>query len=303
MNWNTDITVESALHSFVAEYQLPESYYDMALEWFVPLSDKINSQHRESKRTLLIGLNGCQGSGKTTLASLMVFLFKYVFKKQAVAISLDDFYLTRNERLDLARNIHPLLKTRGVPGTHDIDLAMKTLQGLVATHGLTAIPQFNKAIDDRAPLANWLRIEAPVDIVILEGWCLGTPVQSGIALETPINELEYTKDRDGSWRKYVNQKIESDYTPLYALIDSWIMLKAPSFDSVFQWRLEQEDKLIRGLGNSSKENQTMNSLEIGFFIQHFQRLTEHSLLCLPETVNHLFKLDSDRDIIRYSQRK
>ncbi len=35
-------------------------------------------------------------------------------------LSIDDYYLSKIERLRISQKVHPLLITRGVPGTHDI---------------------------------------------------------------------------------------------------------------------------------------------------------------------------------------
>src|SRR5690606_21579360 len=106
--------------------------------------------------------------------------------------------------------VHPLLATRGVPGTHDIGLARATIAALRA-EGMVAIPRFDKALDDRAPESSWPRMQAPVDVIVLEGWCLAVGPQPAAALAAPINSLEADEDPDGIWRRYVNQCIVDDY--------------------------------------------------------------------------------------------
>ena len=163
-----------------------------------------------------------------------------------VSLSLDDFYLTKVERNHLAATIHPLLATRGVPGTHDVQLAIDSIQSLVAGKK-TLITRFDKSIDDRAPLTNLKTIEGKIGLVVLEGWCLGAKAEPTEMLTQPLNSLEEQDDRDGIWRTYVNQALSVDYPPLFALVDELIMLQAPGFDTVFNWRLEQEQKMVKRL--------------------------------------------------------
>jgi D-glycerate 3-kinase len=249
----------------------------------------------DTKNPLLVGVSGCQGSGKSTMAEYLRLVWKWRYGLNAVVLSLDDFYLTRTGRLQLAAEIHPLLVTRGVPGTHDIILAQNTLDRLLDSNrqDAVAIPRFDKATDDREPLSNWDQIHTQADIVLIEGWCLGVGPQAEADLIPAINVLEAEEDQDGSWRRYVNDIIASDYVPLYDRIDQWVVLQAPSFECVYRWRLEQEDKLRV---NSDPDDRVMSAEEIGRFIQHFQRLTEHGLRTLPQRAGWLFELDQERRI-------
>src|SRR5262245_54933917 len=74
----------------------------------------------------LLAIAGAQGSGKSTLSRLLSDELVRLGRR-AVTFSLDDFYLTRREREALAAAVHPLLVTRGVPGTHDVDLCERIL--------------------------------------------------------------------------------------------------------------------------------------------------------------------------------
>ena len=88
------------------------------------------------------------------------------------------------------------------------------------------------------------------------------------------------------------------------MVDRLVMLAAPSFDSVFDWRLEQEQKLaesIRMMEKGVLGAKTMNEKEISHFIGHFQRITEHCLLEMPARADHLFRLNNDRSIRSYNR--
>ena len=293
------------LQEFLKEHGLPQSFLKTLDEWYIPLAGRIAKHHDAAGRTLLIGVNGSQGSGKSTLAALLTQLLAQGFGLKAIDLSIDDFYLSRDARLSLARQIHPLLETRGVPGTHDVSLMCETLQQLTRESGGVCIPRFDKARDDRYPENQWHRVLAPVDIVIVEGWCLGTPAQADAALDSPVNDLEALEDPDGRWRRYVNQQIGGRYQDVYQMMDLWIMLQAPSFACVYQWRLEQEeklaDKLLAGDQQNSSRNRLMTATQISRFIQHYQRLTEHSLEQLPGRVHFLFSLDAARQVVAYGE--
>ena len=166
-------------------------------------------------------------------------------------LSIDDLYLTRAERQDLAQGVHPLLMTRGVPGTHDVDLGERILNEL-CQDGPTAVPRFNKAIDDRAPATTWPICDQAVDVVIFEGWCIGAQAQDDEVLEQPINQLETAEDPDARWRRYVNQQLNEVYPRLFGGIHRMVMLRAPSLEQVIAWRTEQEQKLAEKAAASGR---------------------------------------------------
>lgn len=285
------------IHGFISNNGLSEAFLQQAVYWFDPLVEKLIEHQIGAKRTFVVGINGCQGSGKTTLAEYLCLRLKARELKVA-AISIDDFYLTHTQRQQLALAVHPLLATRGVPGSHDLELALETLQQLSTTSGAVKIPKFNKAQDDRLPKEQWpVESETPLDIIILEGWCVGISAETEDALLKPVNELESLQDPNGKWRRYVNQQLENDYPALWQLIDCLIMLQVPSFSCVYQWRLEQEQKIKL----ASVNHRIMNAEQIKQFIQHYERLTQHSLKTLPLTCQYLFKLSENRSIVGYQE--
>ncbi len=265
----------------------------MASQYFLPLVEAIAL---ETNNTLMIGINGCQGSGKSTLAALLERILTERYDKRVANLSIDDFYLTKAERAKLGEKIHPLLTTRGVPGTHDIALLENTLKQLT-TSGQHTICRFDKATDDRATENQLTRIDTPVDIIILEGWCVGVTPQDQIALSEPINQLEKTEDANGQWRSFVNASIEH-YQQVFKQIEQLIMLKAPSFECVKEWRAQQEKQLSL----KTKQYSPMSCEELEHFIAHYQRLTEHMLRETPKIANHVFHLNSQHKIIRHDRK-
>lgn len=296
------MNITSQEQAFLDRNQLPSTYLDIANQWFCPIVNSISDNFNPNNTPKIIGINGCQGSGKSTLADYLCTIVADRLGVTTVSLSLDDFYLTKAERIDLGSNVHPLLETRGVPGTHDVQLAMDCIQSLVKGQK-TVITRFDKSIDDRASYDSLETIEGKVGLIVLEGWCLGAKPEPLEQLTQPINSLEEQDDRDGIWRNYVNNAIQNDYQALFNLADELIMLQAPSFDTVFHWRLEQEQKMIKRLEKEGMDNRSgvMNEQQIRRFINYFQRVTENILSEMPNRADHLFKLGKTRQITNYSQ--
>lgn len=297
---------QSILDEFCLAQQLPASYIAFAQQYFLPLATELkraSDSQTESKLPLLIGINGCQGSGKSTLSALLEKVLSQLYDKKVANLSIDDFYHTKIYRHQLAQNKHPLFATRGVPGTHDIALLEQTLSALRGNKNDITIPRFNKAIDDRYPDTDCDKIKGPVDIILLEGWCIGANAQSASELLEPINALERTEDKQGTWRTAINEAIKEQYHPVFAQLDSLIMLKAPSFECVYQWRQLQEEKLRQiysqnyQTGDGIQANHgVMDDKQLKRFIQHYQRLTEHMLRSLPEHADIVFDLNQQHQI-------
>ncbi|MAH74228.1 MAG: hypothetical protein CBC09_09915 [Cellvibrionales bacterium TMED49] len=285
---------------FLERNALEADYLTKAAQLFDPIlhSQKLNLTLL--KKPLVIGINGTQGSGKSTLAD---YLKSYACAEglSAVSISLDDFYLTRKERFQLSRDTHPLLATRGVPGTHDIALAMRTLNRLSQKTGTATIPRFDKSRDDRYPKEHWEKAQLPVQLILLEGWCLGAKPQPDDSLKVPVNQFEKNHDANQAWREYVNNALAKNYQSLFEKVDQWVMLRAPSFDAVYKWRLHQEEKLKKKILTQGKPlpPEIMQPDEIKRFIEHYQRITETTLIDLPKRVHHLYHLDDLREITKY----
>ncbi len=298
MNFATrdDSRLKQLLQQFCQQEVLPNSFYDSARAWFLPLADSIAQRQKLNARPLLIGLNGSQGSGKSTLAALLSRVLSKAYDLRTAVVSIDDFYRTRAERQHLGGQVHPLLATRGVPGTHDVSLMQRTLTALLMGDGEVRLPRFDKSQDDRMEVSHWHRFTAPADVVILEGWCVGITPQAESALVAPINRLEAKEDVDGRWRRYVNTILAQEYGPVFDRLDVLYMLRAPSFNCVYQWRLEQERRLAQRLDVNIGDRHLMTAADIQRFIQHFERLTEHALATVTSQSDLVFQLDEMRDI-------
>ena len=121
-------------------------------KFYFPISDKINKKYLKDKKTKIIGLAGGQGSGKSTISNILKIILKEGFDLNTVIFSIDDFYKTYKERKKMSKMISPLFLTRGVPGTHDTKLLLKSLKNLKGSKFKKIfIPKFEKSLDERAP--------------------------------------------------------------------------------------------------------------------------------------------------------
>src|SRR6185312_7223999 len=178
-----------ALDALIRSHALPAAYRQMVDRVHRPTADRIAEVRRAAGRPIVAGLCGSQGSGKSTMAAFLKALLEAKGLK-AVVLSIDDLYLTLPERERLAAEVHPLLKTRGVPGTHDVGLGHALLDVLSDGVAEVSMPRFDKAQDTRAPAGTWPRLTSPMDVILLEGWCVGAIPQTEAALAAPVNALE-----------------------------------------------------------------------------------------------------------------
>jgi D-glycerate 3-kinase len=245
---------------------------------------------RQGSRPIILGICGAQGSGKSTLAHA-VEQAAIAKGMAAASLSLDDLYLTRAERAVLADTVHPLLRTRGVPGTHDVALGLAVLD-MLGCGEAARLPRFDKARDDRCPPKRWLRAPADTELLIFEGWCVGARPQAPEALNDPANVLEAADDPDGIWRRYANDALAGAYQTLFARVDVLVLLAAPGFEIVFDWRLQQEEELREGAAPNAPG--LMTPAGIARFIEHYERLTRHILAEMPQRADIVVRLAEDR---------
>lgn len=230
---------------------------------------------------------GLQGSGKSTLSAQVATLAR-TRGLSVVVLSLDDVYLGPRARQALARRVHPLLATRGPPGTHDLALACATLDALREGRRVR-LPRFDKATDRRLPPSRWPWI-AHADLVLFEGWCLKTPAQREHDLSRPLNTLERREDPDGVWRDYCNRALRDEYPTLWAGLDRLLFLQPPDFAPVARWRWQQE----RRLHAARPGQRTMSRTEVLRFVQLFERVSRQALTTLPAIADWTVRLDAER---------
>jgi len=248
------------------------------------------------KKQVVIGFSGGQGTGKTTITSLIKLILQKYFKLKVFRISIDDFYKTREERKNLSRNIHPLLMTRGVPGTHDIKIMMNFFKKIKSKKfKFIKIPKFDKSIDDRSKKSKWFKIHSKPDVVIFEGWCVGAKPQNANKLKRPVNNLEKFQDKNLIWRKFVNNNLKTYYKKLFQNINYFFYLRASSFQQLRSWRIKQEKKLFFK-SKDKKGLKIMSKDDIINFMQTYQRITQHMFKETPKNSSIIFNLNSKHQI-------
>lgn len=249
---------------------------DLAL----PLAGWLAQQARSG--TLTAAFSGPPGSGKSTLARVLRPLLSRLFGLSVAGFSLDDVYLTKAERRELARSVHPLLMTRGVPGTHDLALANRLIDDL--THASperpVLVPRFDKLADDRAPRDQWERVAEKVDVILLDGWFWGTGPGDEASLAEPLNAREAREDPDGRWRSFVRAQLAGPYQSLFARAGIHVQMLAPSWQTTLDWRLAQQLELLGSQGPASEELRTRNA----DFLALFQRIVSLPPAREPEVV-------------------
>ena len=286
------------LANFIEHSHLPASYAESAERCYLPFGDWLEEQLVEQQgETYVLGINGAQGTGKSTLARLISEYLSTTHQRRVAILSIDDLYLTLAERDSLAKQVHPMLRTRGVPGTHDVTLGLSIIEQLksLGQDQVVSVPRFDKSRDDRCEMANWSRIGGPVDLLIFEGWCVASQAQHDADLQEPVNDLEATADEDGRWRGYVNDQLRDSYAQLFSGLDSVLFLQAPSFDAILNWRTEQEHRLRESAAENA--DAIMSDAQVIEFIRYYERVTLNNLKVLPNLADATIKLDLDHQAV------
>ena len=261
---------------------------------YIPISFWIENKYKKKGKTLFLGFSGGQGSGKTTVVKILKIILKIFFKRKIHVSSIDDFYKTLKDRNKMSYTTHPLFKTRGVPGTHDINLVKKFFYFIKKKKfEKTKLPKFDKSIDDRLKKKYWYNIKERPEIIILEGWCVGAKPQSNSSIKKPINILEKYEDKNLIWRKHINEKLKREYKKLFAMIDYYIFMKIPNFNKVFKWRLLQENKLRK---KSRFKKKIMSYNKIKRFIMFYQRITLQMIKDLSKSASIVMLLNKNHEI-------
>ena len=267
----------------------------MIKSFLIPLCFWINKK-ADKTRPYFVGLAGGQGTGKTTISSLIRIILTKYFKLNVFRISIDDFYKTRKERISLSKRVHPMLLTRGVPGTHDINMMLNFFKKSKSKKfKRLKLPTFNKAIDDRFSKKHWYDLKKKPDVIIFEGWCVGAKSEKNNTLKKTINSMEKSKDQKQIWRKYVNDQLKSKYKKLYSQLNCLIYLKAKDFSLLQKWRLKQERKLwVKSKKNLNTK--IMSKDNVLTFMQTYQRVTQNMFKYTPKYASVIINLNSNHQI-------
>ena len=267
----------------------------MIKSFLIPISFWIANKTKK-KKPYMVGLAGGQGTGKTTISSIISIILRKYFKLNVFTISIDDFYKTRKERLILSQKVHPSLMTRGVPGTHDANIMLDFFKRVKKRKFRSLkLPKFNKAIDDRYIKKLWYSIKKRPDVVIFEGWCIGAKAEKNNTLIKPVNSLEKLNDKKLAWRKFVNKQLQSKYKQLYDQLNCLLYLKSKNFSLLRKWRIKQEKKL-RLKNKRSNNHKIMSNKEVINFMQTYQRVTQNMFKYVPKYSSIILNLNGNHQI-------
>lgn len=287
---------QSQITALLTQHRLPDDYRQVLEAYVLPLSAWLRVACGDEPQGLLVGVTGAQGSGKTTMSAALQQILS-LFGLRCCVLSIDDFYLTKSERVVLAQTIHPLFVTRGVPGTHDIARLKAVINELfnAAEHTQTSYPQFDKANDDRFPASKNRVFCGKPDVILLEGWCVGAKPQTEAELVHPVNPLEENEDPGGHWRRYVNDKLATDYATLFDQIDLQVFLSVAGMETVFEHRALQEQKL-RAADSANYHSELNHPLALQRFIMHYERITRVLLRDMPSSSDICFRIGAHHEI-------
>ncbi|MDC0624062.1 hypothetical protein OAP76_00180 [Alphaproteobacteria bacterium] len=247
------------------------------------ITNIINSK----KKKFLI--SGSQGVGKSTLVLILKSVIENIYNKKVMSVSIDDYYFSKNKRLQLSKQIHPLLQTRGVPGTHDLDKLSKHISQFSKKKFPIIIPVFDKLSDDLTKKKISIN---KADILLLEGWCCGCLPIDNKYLRKNINKLETDLDKNNIWRNFYNNKLQNDYKKIFKLFDLKIYMQPPSFKYVYKWRADQERRNL----SKSVNKKYMNKKQLDKFIQHYEKITKWMMKTMPAEADMLIKVNKNQMI-------
>ena len=256
--------------------------------WLPITLDSIAAKQKLS-RTLIQGILGSQGTGKTTLCIILKLIFNYL-GFSAANLSIDDLYLTYFQRQELMQH-DPRLVWRGPPGTHDLTLGLQVIEQCLQSDFNTEIliPRFDKSKHN----GQGDRVDSEVitkpDILLFEGWLVGVrPINESCFHRppTPIvtpEDIQFAKDN--------NQRLQA-YLPLWDKLDRLIVLYPQDYRSSQQWRKEAEQKAI-ALGKTG-----MSDEEIDSFVEYYWKSLHPELFIKPllETADLVVEIKSDRSL-------
>ncbi|EGW33756.1 uncharacterized protein SPAPADRAFT_134377 [Spathaspora passalidarum NRRL Y-27907] len=267
-------------------------------------------------KPIVVGISGPQGSGKSYLANhLTAALQKSYPHLNIIHFSMDDLYLTKKDQDEVTKasieSENKLLQGRGLPGTHDLPLALQIFHALINNYSVSPwksveIPFYDKTayhgLGDRADKSQWQIIDTPADVIIFEGWFNGF-VPLG---REQVDATYFTSEVGGVLQKsryYHIQEINDNlqpYTKLWSFFDKFIVLCTNSIDNVYTWRLQQEKELIKQKGSGMTDEQVEKFVDryMPMYILYYEHLCSNGL---DHCSNLKISIDLNRNVVETRQ--
>ena len=260
---------------------------------WLPVALDLAARRKELDRTLIQGILGSQGTGKTTLCIVLKSILNYLGFGVAT-LSIDDLYLTYAERQALQQQ-DPRLIWRGPPGTHDVDLGRKIIEQCLVKDNSSKIlmPRFDKSAFNGAGDRTTPEAVVKPDILLFEGWFVGVQPIAEDCFNNPPPPI-FTSE-DIQFAKDNNQRLKA-YLPLWKKLDSLIVLYPEDYRLSKQWRKEAEQKMI-ATGKTGMSNE-----ECDRFVEYFWKALHPELSIEPvlKTADIVVEIKSDRNITKVS---
>lgn len=237
----------------------------------VPVVEELARIH-DKNSTVIVGIQGGQGTGKTTIVK---FMEKYLQGKKfkVKSFSIDDFYKTWKERKKLQDKYSDnafYQISRGLPGTHRVEELFSVLKK--AKEGKPfKIPAFDKSLHQGKGdvLKKTLKVDTKQDFILFEGWCVGLPDVSSPKLIQICkkNKIDLKKLDPRLKDHKVVLNFTKNYQKIWKLLDYTVMLKADSSEVHKKWRLLQEKRL------KEKKGESMSKKEAAAFVEPYLPFT------------------------------
>jgi D-glycerate 3-kinase len=244
---------------------------------WLPLAIQLADERSKLERPLIQGILGGQGTGKTTLAQVIILILRHL-GCNTIGVSIDDLYKTYADRQKLL-NEDNRLKWRGPPGTHDVALGIELLDRVCQCDRSEPIliPRFDKSLHNGAGDRIESESVSKVDVVLFEGWFVGAIPVDASAFENPPAPIITPEDRQ--FAKDTNERLK-EYLPLWKRLDRLIVLYPVDYRLSKQWRKEAEQKL-----KETSKKDVMSDDEIARFVDYFWRSLHPELFITPLTKN------------------
>ena len=263
--------------------------FDNLERLWLPLASDLATERNALNRTLIPGILGGQGTGKSTLCKILKLILND-WGISVATLSIDDLYKTYEERQALQAQDSRLL-WRGPPGTHDVQSGLEIIAQCLETDNRIEIslPRFDKSLHEgKGDRIDPIIILKP-DILLFEGWFVGVrPIPESLFGNPPAPII--TSD-DKQFAINCNQRLQT-YVPLWDKLDSLVVLYPEDYRLSMQWRKDAEHQMI-ATGKTG-----MRDEEIERFVEYFWKALHPELFIttLTNTADLVVEIKCDRSL-------